>query len=622
MLAVLGAAGPASAAELLGPPGPVSPDGFWVGLRGGDAAALEAAGADVAAAGPGLWRVVPRAAGGSVTVRARAAGQTLERSFPVGPPAASVTLALSPRAPVKGQDTRAELTVTVLDRDGKPSASLAPPVVRANVGAVEALERVGPGTYRARYLLPATRYPEVAVLVAFAAWPHPQSVHGAFGALRVPLASAVELPGKTEPNAEMSLTIAGRKFGPVQTGADGSFKIPVVVPPGFGTASGTAVDRLRNRRTTPIDLMLPPVDQLACVVNPTRLPADGRAKARVLCATSDPFGNVAAGAKVQLAASRGALSAPRGLPGGVVEWALTAPDGLQEPVALVATWRQGQVHAREELAVELVQGPAARLSVAPDDALVHLGFGTGVRFEVQDLLGRPRAGAPPALVSGRGGLLRLAEEAPGRWSARYQAPPDGAEGTEPLAFRALGPHGAEPAVLRTWAEGGALWAAVTDLAGLPVPDQELRVQGRSVRTGADGAAAVAPLAEGAVELRHALWPSLAETVHVRDAGRWLLPPPEKPPAGEATVALELGPPVPVNVRLRQAGRRVTWWVEAPSGEALRGRRVQVTLSGARAGPSQEDDGRATFELQEVRAGASVTVVDVETGVAGLLELSP
>ncbi len=52
-----------------------------------------------------------------------------------------------------------------------------------------------PGTYRARYVLPSTNYPEVAILVALSAWPHPQSIHGAYGTMLVPLAAAVDLPG-------------------------------------------------------------------------------------------------------------------------------------------------------------------------------------------------------------------------------------------------------------------------------------------------------------------------------------------------------------------------------------------------------------------------------------------
>ncbi|MFP2913697.1 hypothetical protein ACLESD_53690, partial [Pyxidicoccus sp. 3LFB2] len=205
-------------------------------------------------------------------------------------PATEVRLALEPPAPVKGRDKEALLTVRMLRPDGAEDDSGAPPVVRASIGRVEGLERTGPGTYRARYVLPDTRYPEVAILVAFSAWPSPQSIHGAYGRVLVPLAASVTLPGTTEPDAQISVDIAGSSFGPVAAGSDGRFRIPIIVPPGHRIGEGRVVDRVGNVRRMPIDLMLPPTDGLACVLQPQRLPADGTSRARLVCATSDPLG--------------------------------------------------------------------------------------------------------------------------------------------------------------------------------------------------------------------------------------------------------------------------------------------------------------------------------------------
>src|SRR6478736_3941192 len=85
---------------------------------------------------------------------------------------AQVALQLTPSAPVKGRDTEAVLEIST--KSDRP----APPVLRANVGSIEKIERLGPGKYRARYVLPPSRAPEVAIIVAFAPWPHPQSVDG------------------------------------------------------------------------------------------------------------------------------------------------------------------------------------------------------------------------------------------------------------------------------------------------------------------------------------------------------------------------------------------------------------------------------------------------------------
>src|SRR6185437_10098490 len=115
----------------------------------------------------------------------------------------------------------------------------------------------------------------VAVIVALSAWPDAASPFGEVAHLRVPLASAIDLPGRTEPSARMSIKIAGLEYGPTTVGRDGRFSLPVVVPPGHRYGEGLAVDRLGNRRATKVDLLLPPTNPLACVMNPVRLPRTG-----------------------------------------------------------------------------------------------------------------------------------------------------------------------------------------------------------------------------------------------------------------------------------------------------------------------------------------------------------
>jgi hypothetical protein len=573
--------------------------------------------------------VSPRPGVRQVTVRAKDEALSAQAVFGLGPPAARVELTLTPAAPVKNRDTQGELSVRMLQADGTADPDSSPPVLRANVGLIDGLERVGPGVYRARYVLPRTRYPEVAILVALSSWPHPQSIHGVFGALRVPLASAIDLPGQTERDADLTATVGGVKYGPVRAGPDGRFKVPVVVPPGFGIATATAVDRIGNRRTSSIDLALPPTDQLSCVVNPTRLPADGASKARVLCATSDPFGKVVAAAKVAISAARGSLSAPKLLEGGISEWVYTAPRQLSaDPDVLSASWKQGRVTSREELKMDLAQGPAAKLALAPAERLVHYGGRLGLEVRVSDAFDRPRSGAKLELRahavdagSPMGAFEAVAEVTPGKLSASWQAPEAGHEPRVELMATAFGPPGSDPARIIAWAEGAALFASVTDLAGLPVPRQTLKVGGAEFVTGDDGVARLGALADGRVEVRHGQWPGLRATVHVFDRGALVFPVAVRPSASSAVVAVELAPPVPVNVRLLVVGKVVTFWVEDAQGTLLPGRATAVSLSGGTQGPVKQSGGRSTFGVTLDEA-QTVSVTDVATGVTALAEVSP
>lgn len=618
--------------ELLGPAAAVSPEGFTVAVartrtQGGEVVAgaqVEltcANGTCERKPGSGLLtlvQVVPKPGAREVSVTARSAGLQAVRRFLVGPPASAVALKLTPERPVKNRDRQAQLEIEVRGADGEINPESAPPVLRANVGSFEGLTRVAPGRYLARYVLPTTRFPEVAVVVAFSAWPHPQSVHGALGVLRVPLASAVELPGQTEAQADFSIVIAGQKFGPVRADGAGRFKVPVVVPPGYGAGVGTAVDRLRNKRSTQIDLNLPPTDQLACVMSPTQLPADGAAQAQVLCATSDPFGKPTVGARVELSARHGALSTPRPLEGGVTAWSYTAPATLPpKPELLVASWKQGRSTAGEELEVALMQGPAASLALTAADPVVHLGNQAALQPTVSDALGRARLGARLQLLEGPGAISQRPD---GGWA--WQPGQDAGTGPVSLVARALGPLGSEPARVRVFQRGQSLFAVVTDLAGLPVPGQRLKVGAREVRSDAQGEALLGALSDGQLEVQHAEWPGLTASVTVRNGGAVVFPQSPEPAQARAALRLTVAPPVPVNVRLQVRGAQVIWWLESAQGEVIEGREVRVVLSQGVAGPSTTEQGRTRFAVTGLTGPTSVSVTDVASQVFALGEVTP
>lgn len=512
------------------------------------------------------------------------------------PAASRVTLTLSPLAPVKGRDVEAKLEIAIGGVD-QP----APPVLRANVGTFEAVERVGPGRFRARYVLPTTRFPEVAIIVAFAPWPHPQSVEGAFGVLRVPISSAVEVPGRAEAGAEVRLTLGDETFGPVTAQPGGTFRLPVVIPPGIGMAKTITVDRVGNKRTSPLDLMLPPTDQLACVVTPTKLPADGVSRARVLCASSDRYGAASRGAKIQWKGGRGTWSAPRDLSEGVHEWTWTAPRELGTGVErMTATWKQGKVDSSEEIVVGLSQGPVRSLTVEPEDTVAHAGGVWRALATTRDQLGRPLAGVA---VQGPGSDRAVTDE---RGEARltWALPPEASLGMRSVQVRATGPLGKEPARLQAWPRGGGVTVTVTDLAGLPVPSQRLRVGPLELTTSADGTADLASIGE----LVHAEWPGLRLQLGADGGIR---------PGVIAEVRVAVGPPLPMNVKVLQRSGAVEWWVETPQGEMVDGRPVDI--SDPRGGVRRVVSRGKTRE--EFSAGL-MSITDVESRVCAVVEANP
>ena len=411
----------AQALALLGPEGTLAPAPFEIAVARTDEGRFTAARAPtLTAEGAALtgarhegtlwrWTVTPRPGAREVRLLARDGELTTSSRYEVGPPTDQVALTLTPAHPVKGRDREATLDVHLKTSAGTPDVEAPPPVLRANVGTLEALERVGPGAFRARYLLPATRYPEVVVLVAFSAWPSPASLEGAAGSLVVPLSTAIDLPGRTEPGAKMAIEIAGQTFGPVRASGDGHFQLPVVVPPGHRFGRGTVVDRIGNRRVEKVDLALPPTNPLACVMTPRTIPL-GTGTARVLCATTDPYGVPVDAAAVTLTARRGHLTGPERAGRGLLEWRYRAPGAEVAPDYLEARWRRGGPLAKESLTVDLEQGPAQHLTLTTPEPLVFRGGSLPLELDARDALGLPRPGALPGGARQRG-FVRTVEGA-------------------------------------------------------------------------------------------------------------------------------------------------------------------------------------------------------------------
>ncbi len=625
----------AASLELLGPDAPVPPEGFVVAVVRRDAtgqpvafspASVTAEGAELKP-GPGslplrTYVVVPKAQAREVVVRVKGDGEEAQARYDVGPPASRMELSLEPSLPVKGRDKEATLTVKRLRPDGTPDDSGAPPVLRASTGQLEGLQHIGPGTYIARYVLPPTRFPEAAILVALSAWPHPQSVHGAYGRLLVPLAASVNLPGRSEPGGQVSLEVAGTRFGPVPVDASGRFVLPLVVPPGYPLARGEVRDDSGHVERIAIDLQLPPTDGLACVLNPQRLPADGVSQARLLCATSDPKGLPVADARVTVKAKYGRLEGPIRDTNGMLEWRYTAPRALAADERIDAAWPQRGPGSRESLPMQLVQGAVRDVTVSLSEPVVHAGSVARVGVAARDAAGQPRPEAKVVVVSREGTVGPAVESPPGTFTVPWTAPENGARSSTDVTVRAYGPVGTEPARLAVWRADAGLVAGVVDLAGWPVPHQPLRVNGAERVTGEDGTLFVSAMVPGKVRVSHAVWSGLDVTVHVLGTQGPVFPASAPLVPAPVVQRVEVAPPLPINVRVRVEGARVTCWAEDPSGNVLKERPLHVALSEGEKGDLSVQDGLTRFTVHGAKGPVSVSVADVRTGVTAVEEVRP
>ncbi|HSN89793.1 MAG TPA: hypothetical protein VLS93_01075, partial [Anaeromyxobacteraceae bacterium] len=104
---------------------------------------------------------------------------------------------------------------------------------------------------------------------------------------------------------------------------------------------------------------------------------------------------------------------------------------------------------------------------------------------------------------------------------------------------------------------------------------------------------------------------------LRAAGWAGLGPPPAPYAIERTVAVAVGPPLPVDVVAWVAGGDLRWRLEDPPGTPRPGRRVLLRSAGVALGPPEPDGAGGRARIEGGRG--TVAVVDAESGVAAVVE---
>ncbi len=576
------------------PPWPLSPDGEVVAVEG--SARLDAGGARTESLGGGLWRVLP--APGETRVRLRAGAATIESA--VEPPPGRIVIETRPERLVKGRDHGAQLRIAVLDASGNPDGAAAQPVVACSAGAVRDLEAAGPGRFTARYELPPSRHPEVAVLTAVSSrcplCPTPRAV----GAAVLPLAAAIDLPGSTDPHVKVTVTVGDGMFGPVVADENGDFRVPVVVPPGVRFGEGVSVDRLGNRQTQVIDLHLPPVNQIACAAWPRALPADGHSASQIWCVATDATGKPMAQAQLELSARLGRAGGFEPAGGGLFRARYRAPrggGGGQDRLLCSFPWAGPA--SRQEVSLALATGAPAELGYALEREPVPFGASKPVRTWCRDDRGDelPAPSGPPGAEVGF--------VAPDRFVARSGS----GDSTQLAELRAVLPVSRQAALLWLRREGDEWVASARSVDMRPAAGIRLRfgsgatavTDDRGEARAAAGAASETVEAEGG--LHAAGWTGFG------------LPAP--PFAIARTFSIALAPEAPVDVWARVQGRVLRWRVQDASGGRLLGRAVHLQANGVRLGAIEADEGGGHCT---VAGKGIVAVIDDQSGVAAVVEL--
>ncbi len=336
--------------------------------------------------------------------------------------AAPTTVTLTPARPKLLLGTDAEVTVTV-DVRGPESESFVPVRALANVGTLEAPRAAGsPGHFIARYLPPAERHPQVALLVVELA----SGARRMHVAARIMLEGATVVPFHTSPGATVTMRVADRNFGPVVADRQGRVEIPIQVPPGIRAGTARAVDQYGAARETEVDLQQAPFPRVLVLAPPT---LDVGSFSEIVLVAVELDGTPASSSRLTLGASAGLLH-PLGAGAlGEARFLFEAPRKLGSGAVALTALAAGPPPSRSDTAVAMRVGASTQLTISPSTRKLVVASGETARVAVSahDAFGNPTNatgvaitvdGQPRPVTIGAGGLGTLTVDAPAKFNDR------------------------------------------------------------------------------------------------------------------------------------------------------------------------------------------------------------
>lgn len=270
--------------------------------------------------------------------------------------AASLSLDRGPV--VLGKTESVGVTIRV---DERPGTEERPLRLSVNVGSFGEVTRVGPGVYRAKYMPPTTRFPQVALV---AAW-RETGPDAPIEFLRIPLYGATKIDVSARPRSSVVVRTGLDEFGPVVTNARGNAVVPVLVPPNIPEATIHIKEKSGHVTTRKSVVAVPPYNRLTLALVPHALVANGEDWAR-LEVLYDAGADVPP-ERIKLQPSLGTATLLRTERGGRYVYRYVPPAGTTAPSVSFRVGVEGDPIASAVATLSLGLPPAAAVTIAPPD---------------------------------------------------------------------------------------------------------------------------------------------------------------------------------------------------------------------------------------------------------------
>ena len=366
-----------------------------------------------------LWYQAPRQSD-NVTVVFQSPLLAEPVSMPLCPfPAGRLRVTPQPEKLLAGGGLRATLSIRATDENNRPVSGL-DLSASTNVGSLGPITDLGHGNYRLLFVPPDDPYPQVAVIMIA----NPDLARlNRIGVARavIPITAQLNLPGKTAPGTKIEMRVAKRRFGPVTADRTGRFSLPVLVPPGYGTARAKSIDRAGNQKMRSISLYLPETNRLALWAHPKKLRIADNPTSRLLITTVDRYGQPmdVSPKTIQINTDCGSLSKIRPVALGLYESYYTACEKVSTGLAEIKVkLRQAQKSAAS-LSMQLLPGDVEHIRL--DLPKLHVADGKSrglIKIRLSDRYNNPIRGARLSVLANPGRIETLEETESGVYLAK------------------------------------------------------------------------------------------------------------------------------------------------------------------------------------------------------------
>lgn len=290
-----------------------------------------------------------------------------KRELPVSPAfRGTLTVTSGQPALVLGTDNETTLSISF------PAGIEAPTdprdvLVRVSSGAIASLVPLGGGRFTARYVAPTVNYPHLSMITVS----DRRAPADIWGVGVIALQGRVDYPVTARPGANVILKVGGREFGPVGADASGRASVPIVVPPGVGTAVQITADATGVTEGA-LDLRVPGARRLSLFDAPPNVPSDARVSVPVRVVVRKADGAPDPDAMPTLTATAGRISEARHAGNGVFVATYTPPDGRSAITATIQA-TLGDTTQSDSIDIALVPGMPSTVEVSAEPSALAVG---------------------------------------------------------------------------------------------------------------------------------------------------------------------------------------------------------------------------------------------------------